>query len=352
MNFTRNLLLLFIIMVAIYILFRLYSKRNSGYGAQREIARMRSKTIPQTKIMNISKQNANALLNQYIIKGSYNSACSGEYFSSEAIQYVLSRGCRWLDFEVFYDLKNEEIFVSKTIDPSFNITPKNSLSFVDAMTAVISNAFSSLVPNNSDPLFIQIRPKSLNANTYSMIYATIISTFGNKLYGIYNDSGKYTSTGIDTKTTLLSSLNKKVIIVLDVSPVSIMQEFTNVCPRTNCKLFDIANLTIGDINIPKKNYKQKITTIHTPYETDFKTTPPTTKNIATFEQIIPDDNSNGNMNIYNIIFYYFVQLTPGLFYYNDEELYNYEILFEEQRSAFVPLGTANKYIKTTSQYNS
>jgi hypothetical protein len=341
-------------MVAIYILFRLYSKRNSGYGAQREIARMRSKTIPQTKIMNISNKNAKAPLNEYIIKGSYNSACSGEYFSSDAIQYVLSRGCRWLDFEVFYDSKNEEIFVSKTIDPSFNITPKNSLSFIDAMTAVISNAFSSLVPNNSDPLFIQIRPKSLNENIYSMISATIISTFGNKLYGTYKDTGKYTSTGIDTKTTYLSSLNKKVIIVLDVSN---MVDFAKKCQNQNqnqnqsCNIFDIANLTVGDNNISKTNYKRKIPTDHTPYATNFKTTPPTT-DIKKFEQIIPDDNSNGNMNIYNIIFYYFVQLTPGLFYYNDEELYNYEILFEEQRSAFVPLGTANKYIKTTSQFNS
>jgi len=363
MDFFRKLLVLFIILITTYILFRLYKKRQKllagdlsegflGFGSSvsGEIKNMTSQSIPKTTIMNNADENANAPLKQYIIKGAYNSACSGEYFSTDAIQYVLSRGCRLLDFEVFYDQRHEDIYVSKTTDPSFNITPKNSISFMDAMTSVISNGFSSLVPNNTDPLFIQIRPKSLNANTFSMISATIISTFGNKLYGKFNELGVYTPTMIDPNHTLLSSLNKKVIIMVDVSPVKNMAEIASGCTGQNCNTIDIANMIVGQPSLPKSNYKTKIKIPHTPYDIDFSKKPPTTT-IRGFEEVVPDADSRGNMNIYNIIYNYGIQLTPGLFYYNDEELYNYEVLFENQRSAFATLASAHKYIGTTSQFN-
>ena len=53
-------------------------------------------------IQSISKKYADLPLKEYCIKASYNTACSGNYVSKDMIRHVLSRGCRFLDFEVFY----------------------------------------------------------------------------------------------------------------------------------------------------------------------------------------------------------------------------------------------------------
>jgi len=60
-----------------------------------------SNDIP-SGISDLSKKSQTMELNQYIIKGSSNSAYSGNYISDEMVKYVLSRGCRFLDFEVYY----------------------------------------------------------------------------------------------------------------------------------------------------------------------------------------------------------------------------------------------------------
>ena len=53
-------------------------------------------------IQSISPKNANLPISQYVIKGSYNSAISGNYVSTDMLYYVLSRGCRFIDFEIYY----------------------------------------------------------------------------------------------------------------------------------------------------------------------------------------------------------------------------------------------------------
>lgn len=375
MDFFRKLLVLFIILITSYILYRAYKKRQKllggdlsegflGFGdlSDSELNGIRARAIPSTAITGISNTSANIPLCQYVVKSSYNSACSGKYFTTGVIEYVLSRGCRWLDFEVFYDARRQNIFVSKTTDPSFNVSTKNSLSFMDAMSTVITYGTSSFVTNPTDPLFIQIRPKSFNTNAYSMISATILSTFGNKLYGMFDKTNKYIPTVIDPMTTPLSALKNRIIIVLDSSPIKNMDTIANGCSGVNCNLFNIANITVGQTGrLLKANYATKIKAPHVPYDVDFTQTVDLTKNpatvnppvttIKTYQQVVPDDDTRGNINTYLMIFYYGIQLTPGLFYYNDEELYNYEVLFENRRTAFLPLGFANQYIGTTSQFN-
>jgi len=375
MDFLRKLLVLFIILITSYILYRAYKKRQKllagdmsegflGFGdlSDRELNGIRARAIPNTSITGISNTITKIPLCQYVIKSSYNTACSGNYFTTGAIEYVLSRGCRWLDFEVFYNAKRQDIFVSKTTDPSFNVSPKNSLSFMDAMSTVITYGTSSFVTNPTDPLFIQIRPKSFNANAYSMISATILSTFGNKLYGIFDNKNKYIPTRIDPLTTPLFDLKNRIIIVLDASPIKNMDSIAYSCTGANCNIFNIANITVGQTGrISKANYATKIKSPHVPYDVDFTQTVDLSKNpvvvdppittIKTYQQVVPDDDTRGNINTYLMIFYYGIQLTPGLFYYNDEELYNYEVLFENRRTAFLPLGFANQYIGTTSQFN-
>ena len=55
----------------------------------------------QQKITSVSTADMNMTLSQYVVKASYNSACTGNYVNTKAVEYVISRGCRFVDFEVF-----------------------------------------------------------------------------------------------------------------------------------------------------------------------------------------------------------------------------------------------------------
>ena len=358
MNLFRKLLVVFIVIITSYILYRLYKKRQKMLSGDftegftffstpgSEIKKMQPYAIKNTAIMNMNSDpsyNTPAnTINQYIIKSAYNCACSGQFFSTDAIDYVLDRGCRLLDFEVFYHSHRQDVFVSKSEDDKkFKFNDYNAITLRDAFAEVISYGTSSSSPNNTDPLFVQIRPKILpeNSNAFSLIGNTIIAAFGNKLFGSFDATGTFKPTIIDPGSQTLQPLNRKIVIVLDTAYLK---------DPANCPLNNYANMIVGGSNISKKQYSEQIKSSYIPYDIDFIKD---TTTIKTFQEVVPDSNSGGNISFYNMVFYYGVQITPAMFYYNDTELYNYEILFENQRTAFCPIALANKYIKTTSPYN-
>ena len=159
------------------------------------------------------------------------------------------------------------------------------------------------------------------------------------MYGKFGPSGEYSPTRIDPTRQTLKSLNRKIVVILDT---------THIKNPANCPLNTYVNMVVGGKEIPKKSYSDKIKNAYVPYDIDFNKN---TTTITSFQEVVPDSNSGGNISFYNMIFHYGVQITPAMFYYNDTELYNYEILFENQRTAFCPIALANKYIKTTSPYN-
>jgi hypothetical protein len=353
MNFFRKLLVVFVILITSYILYRLYCKRQKLLAGDftenfallyntpsSELGSMQSIAIQSTAIMNMSA-GVNPL-NQYIIKSAYNCACSGSFFSTDAIDYVLDRGCRWLDFEVFYHVRKQDIFVSKSQDDkNFAFNVGNAIPLRDALAEVISYGTSSSSPNNTDPLFVQIRPKILDENThcYPMVAKTIVAAFGNKLVGSFSQMGEYTPTQINPSVHTPNTFLQKIAIVLDVAYIKNPQD---------CPLVNYANIIVGDSNITKQSYSKQVKSAHESYDIDFTNN---TTTITKYSEVVPDSNSGGNISFYNMVYYFGVQITPAMFYFNDTELYNYEILFENQRTAFCPLALANRYIKTTSPYN-
>ena len=49
---------------------------------------------------------------EFIIKSAFNAACTGNYMNTDMIKYVLSRGCRLLDFQLYYDTNTQNVMVS------------------------------------------------------------------------------------------------------------------------------------------------------------------------------------------------------------------------------------------------
>ena len=64
-----------------------------------ELSNMTSTFPILIKNMNKTK---NLKLKDYCIKSSYNTAVSGNYVSTDTISYIISRGVRYIDFEIFY----------------------------------------------------------------------------------------------------------------------------------------------------------------------------------------------------------------------------------------------------------
>ena len=58
-------------------------------------------------------------LNQVCIKASYNSAYDGKDINIEMLEYVINRGCRFLDFELYYNENDSNVYVNYSTDPTF-----------------------------------------------------------------------------------------------------------------------------------------------------------------------------------------------------------------------------------------
>jgi len=99
-------------------------------------------------------------LKSFHIKSSINTAYDGKAISTDMIVYVLSRGYRFIDFEVYYDSESDikDAIVGFSDNGSYPATSNVDVTLSDALKITLINAFSSPVPNPGDPLFIQIRP--------------------------------------------------------------------------------------------------------------------------------------------------------------------------------------------------
>ena len=185
-------------------------------------------------IQSVKDKFTNMPLHQYCIKSSYNTACSGKYVSSDMIEHIISRGCRFLDFEVFY-IKNNNIFMPKvavSTDHNFIILDThNSISLDEALSTVATTAFSQKSPNNNDPIFINLRIKSKDSNVYEAVAKSLDSNLKSIAY-----------TGNITEQTKLKDIMRKAIVVVDKTIQRDYKDYAN-CASGDVKCYDISNYT-------------------------------------------------------------------------------------------------------------
>jgi hypothetical protein len=128
----------------------------------------------------------------YHIMGSYNSCGTGPavngWVSEEALEYVIERGVRFLDFEIY--LKKGKAVVALQARPypgvaSKNLNKCNTCKFKDTLNelniatvleTVKRNAIDS-GNNNTDPLILSFRVMSDNDTVYSILAKTINKIF-------------------------------------------------------------------------------------------------------------------------------------------------------------------------------
>ena len=186
----------------------------------------------------------NKPLLDFYIKTAYNAASAGNFKNSFvdssitdpqycALRTCIQQGARCLDFEI-YSVDDEPVISTSLLD-SVNIKQTfNFLKFSEAMQFISQNAFNvTMCPGPDDPLFINLRIMSARQNNpiYPKIASALLSNFNERLLGKeHNLLTSCSNLGLQK----LSSLRKKVIIIIDDSTFKFLQQ---MCPSNgvqNC----------------------------------------------------------------------------------------------------------------------
>ena len=303
MEFIKKILITIIILLIIYLIWRLFKKSSEnkqyielnshtsikegllGLGSitstpDSELESLKSKE--PVKILTVKPEFTNLPLKEYCIMGSYNSAITGKYVNLDMVKYVLSRGCRFLDFEVFYinNKKSKDIddlytpVVSYVLDKNFkNLETENSILLDKVLAAAVANGFSSNSPNNGDPLFIQLRikPQRVDKSEYSSFsdnnayqdnfkknevlkrafYKAVAKSVDYALKSkLYN--------GEVTKDTKFADLMGKVVLIIDktIEPKYKHYCYCGVLEQNCYNLTKYVNMESGGINLFLLQYNE------------------------------------------------------------------------------------------------
>ena len=295
--------------------------------------------------------NTSLHLNQLCIKSSWNSAYSGGYVSDIMVQYVLSRGCRFLDFAVYLNEKGQAV-IGYSSDPTVaNPSIKNTqdITLLSILESTLINAFGNQsgqiyqIMNTNDPLFINIRPRpflhSDTSNPSPNALANMKTLYGaidSAIQSVKADpnlSSYFYNHHVDTNTSI-NSIFSKVVIIME-NPFDNKYKFYNDM---------ISN---GD-GIHQRTYGHLIkydTDVQKPIITGNDSTDTTSLNM-----IVPNNNAynQSNPNIYTAISNYGINFNAMQYYNPDANLYECEKMFKTYAGGVVPMAYCLNYINNNA----
>jgi hypothetical protein len=294
-------------------------------------------------------------ISKYHIKGSYNSAFDGKDITKDMLLYVLYRGYRFLDFEVYYDLVSGAKSETKTAVVSYkdnSITANVNIPLNDLLDIINLHAFSN-VNNKDDPLFIQLRP------IYNMPLSSDAEVDKNKKIGentqlnthiesaLNSISASYKYSGVFTSTTPINSLLKKTIIVMD----KVDNPYTN---RKTSTLIGMININPSEMTLCNAESKLEECKNNTTEQKLIQVTPTDSNNQSLTQN--PDSLNIVSKTSCNIcpMMAWMSSYIGGLSAVGLSQLGEYETMFlKTGGSAFVLLSEAKSYstLNNTSKVN-
>jgi hypothetical protein len=281
----------------------------------------------------ISEKYLDFPLREFMIKSSHNSAIIGKTASTDAIDFVLKRGCRLIDFEIhtrnLTNSKDAE-FVSYSDDPKHkSINTRLTLTLEKALMFVAANAFSGISPLPDDPIFIQLRIKNNSKEMFDRTSKAITTIFGDRLY-------KKPVTG----STPIKELMGKVVIILDAISSRNYEKQANCTGEgveLNCIPYtQYVGLVSGTVDLPKYSYTEFYDLTAPPIMVDKSDR----TDVSRFIMITPPDVGGSNISMPDIdnLKQLPVQMLLVPFYKQTDELKRYEEIFNICKSAFCPIG--------------
>ena len=282
----------------------------------------------------IQSKYANLPLKEYCIKTSYNSATTGKSVNKNMVKFVLSRGCRCLDFEVFYTkkLNNYMPVVAESSDPDFKLfDTDNSISLESVFSTIVTNAFSNTSPNKKDPLFIHLRIKTKDTNCYAEVAKLIDSILKPKLFE-----------GQVTRETKLAELMGSIVVVIDKTIHRDYKEYAK-CNASDVNCYDLSNY------IHAESGSQLINLLDLTKVESQAFNPPLIKDdnvsttVVTSKLVLPQENIKYNPVMKNMVLNHGIQMVGYKYSIADENLVDCETFFNDNKGGIVPLGAAIPY---------
>jgi hypothetical protein len=275
-------------------------------------------------------------LREFMIKSSYNSAIVNNTASKDAIAFVLGRGCRLLDFEIYTrqtpNGKDEE-YVSYSEDPEYRkIETGLTLSLENALNAVAANAFSPPSPAPGDPLFIQLRIKNNSNSAYSRISSLIDKILDKRIYTVPV-----------TGSTPLKDINGKVIIILDVLSAPDYNRYSK-CLTTDLMCVPLTTkigMLSGTTDLPKYSYMDYYDLTQKPIMIASNSD---RTDVRTFMMVAPPEVGGNKMTIPNddAMLLLPAQMLLVPFYRQNDDLKKYEAKFNTCNSSFCAIGPVQR----------
>jgi len=374
MSIVKKIILVIIILLFSIILYRLFEQRRiiqknmenhattegySGMNASNpdysyiksEVASVAidAKLLP-SGVQNYSSDHSLHLSN-LCVKSSWNSAYSGGYVSDIMVQYVLSRGCRFLDFAVYLNDSNQAVIGYSSDSTVANPSIKNTqdITLLSMLQSTLVNAFGNQsgqtyqVMNTSDPLFINIRPRPFpNSDITTPLpdtltkMRTLYGAIDSAIYAIYYDPNlqRYFNKTENIDPVSYPYTPNKLIIV---------KENNSYATTNHLDFFHNMN---SDSDILQHFYTQINT--NDPYRPSINGNNTVTK--TRIDLLVPNNNvsSQSNPNIYSAISNYGINFNAMQYYKPDANLYECEKMFATYAGGIVPMAYCLNYINNNA----
>jgi hypothetical protein len=294
---------------------RRHTETFLGFGSELDSVA----TAPNTKITNT--RNTDMPLIEYCMFASSNTAVTGSRVNLDMIANVLTRGCRFIDLEI-YSIDGKPVIGYSTDIKNFNLEIDNTIPLSDALNKISTIGFAES-PNSNDPIFINLRVKTKDAKLYEKIASTLDETVGPQLY---------TGDKIKLKETRFSAVLKKIIIILDDTidypPNNALLKYANlVMNKGGVYRYTAPGLSAQFIEPPRIKDNRKNT------------------NVSKLKIVFPVENTNSNLK--KFVTEYGTQVLANRFYQPDNNFNEIEKTFSDIGSAFVPMYQMLRYIKTS-----
>lgn len=356
MELYYKFIIILIVVITSYLLYRLFQRRQIIFNTKDEdiativdgfisgnsnkpvvVEGMRSNKLGKTV-----PPNDDFPLMQYCFMASYNSAYAGptkNTISNEAVNHILSLGCRWLDFEVY--LIGGKPMVAVSNDPVYSsIKSIDNMGLYDILTNVTTTAMNpEKCPNAGDPVFINLRIKSQNTDIYALTTVMIDKTVG-------TDGGSKLYKGRIDNLKSIDELMGKFVIIIDKTANADWANYPNCDSDTqNChKLKPYVNMESGTDNLRLSTYNKILdseTAIPHIFDDELYT------DVAKFQHVTPSDYNTNTANPAHSTFVlnYGTQIVAYPFYNDDKNLKIYIKAFNDNGAAMVPISTMIKYYK-------
>ena len=240
-NMLFALIIIIIILSTVYFSYLLKSLSKATLSSECSLLTLNG----SIKSLNNADPNCQLALRDYYIKSAYNCCSSGSYknnfVSICALKNVLRQGVRGLDFEI-YSVDQQPVVSTSTENNYYIKETYNSISFDEVMSTIANYAFSnSTCPNPNDPIIFHFRFKSANQNMYQTL-ADIFKQYDSYFLGPETSNE---NSGKNIGNTLLLSLNKKIVVIVDKLNNSFMD---------NKDFFEYVNMTSNSIFMRALNY--------------------------------------------------------------------------------------------------